>query len=312
MFSGPLVALLGATGAVRDYALLYLRISLFGVPATLVVLAGTGYLRGLQDTTTPLVVALVSAIANLVLELWLIFGLGFGLGASALATVLAQMGSAAVYVWWVRRAVRRHQVRLLPHGATLGRLAVVGRDLFVRTAALRGSLLVATAVATRLGTVALAAHQIAFEIWSFLALALDAVAIAGQALIGRYLGAGDVGSARRSGRRMLEWGVGAGVALGLITLALHTVVPRAVHRRSRGRRGVRLPPGVRGRDPAAERRWCSCSTACSSGPATCASWPGPWPCRSSPSSRARWPCSPWAAASAGCGPRWSCSWPCGS
>ncbi len=226
VFSGPLVALLGATGAVRHYALLYLRISLFGIPATLIVLAGTGYLRGLQDTTTPLVVALVSASANLVLELWLIFGLGFGLGASALSTVVAQVGSAIVYIWWVRRAVRRHQVRLLPHGATLGRLAVVGRDLFVRTAALRGSLLVATAVATRLGTVALAAHQIAFEIWSFLALALDAVAIAGQALIGRYLGAGDVASARRSGRRMLEWGVGAGFVLGLATLALHTVAPR--------------------------------------------------------------------------------------
>jgi len=226
IFSGPLVAVLGATGAVRDYALVYLRVSLFGVPATLIVLAGTGYLRGLQDTTTPLVVAVASAVGNLVLELVLIYGFGYGLGASALSTVLAQIGSAALYIWWVHRAVRQHQVRLLPHGATLGRLAVVGRDLFVRTAALRGSLLVATAVATRIGTVALAAHQIAFEIWSFLALALDAVAIAGQALIGRYLGAGDVASARRSGRRMLEWGVGAGVALGLVTLALHLVAPR--------------------------------------------------------------------------------------
>lgn len=226
VFSGPLVALLGATGAVRANALVYLRISLFGVPATLVVLAGTGYLRGLQDTLTPLVVAVVSAGANLVLELVWIYGFGFGLGASALATVVAQIGSALVYVVWVHRAVRQHEVRLMPHGATLGRLAVVGRDLFVRTAALRGSLLVATAVATRMGTVALAAHQIAFEIWSFLALALDAIAIAGQALIGRYLGAEDVASARRSGRRMIEWGVGAGIVLGLATAAVHTVVPR--------------------------------------------------------------------------------------
>ena len=226
VLAAPLVALLGATGDVAEYALLYLRISLFGVPATLIVLAGTGYLRGLQDTTTPLVVAVVSALANLALELFLIYGLGYGIGASAFATVLAQVGSAALYVWWVHRAVRQHQVQLMPHGATLRRLGIVGRDLFVRTAALRGSLLVATAVATRLGTVALAAHQIAFEIWSFLALALDAVAIAGQALIGRYLGAGDVVSARRSGRRMLEWGVGAGIGLGLVTLALHSLAPR--------------------------------------------------------------------------------------
>ena len=108
---------------------------------------------------------------------------------------------------------------------TLRRLAVVGGDLFVRTAALRGSFLVATAVAARLGTVALAAHQIAFEIWNFLALTLDAIAIAGQALIGRYLGAGDVASARRSGRRMIEWGVGAGIVLGVATFALRTVLP---------------------------------------------------------------------------------------
>ncbi len=225
IFAVPLVELLGATGAVRDNALVYLRISLFGVPATLVVLAGTGYLRGLQDTTTPLVVAVVSSVGNLVLEVVLIYGLGFGIGASAWATVVAQIGAATVYVIWVGRAVRSHSVRLGPHGATLRRLAVVGGDLFVRTAALQGSFLVATAVAARLGTVALAAHQIAFQIWSFLALTLDAIAIAGQALIGRYLGAGDEASARRSGRRMLEWGVVAGVVLGVATLALRTVLP---------------------------------------------------------------------------------------
>ena len=85
---------------------------------------------------------------------------------------------------------------------------MVGRDLFLRTAALRGSLLLATAVATRIGTVDVAAHQIAFEIWSFLALVLDALAIAGQSMIGRFLGAGSAVEARAAGRRLLEWGVG--------------------------------------------------------------------------------------------------------
>ncbi len=220
-----LVRALGATGAVETNALIYLRISLIGIPGQLVVLAGTGYLRGLQDTRTPLLVALASAVGNLALELVLIYGLGFGIGASALSTVLAQLGSAVVYVWWVRRAVRRHQVRLAPHGPTLARLAVVGGDLFVRTAALRGALVMSTAVATRLGPVALAAHQIAFQIWNLLALALDAIAIAGQALIGRFLGARDQAAARRAGRRMLEWGLGAGVVFGLVTLGTRTLVP---------------------------------------------------------------------------------------
>ena len=221
----PLVRALGATGAVAEYALLFLRLSLLGIPAQLVVLAGTGYLRGLQDTRTPLVVSVVSAAGNLALEVVLIYGLGFGLGASAVSTVLAQVGSAVVYVIWVRRAVRHHEVRLAPHGPTLRRLAVVGGDLFVRTAALRGALVVSTAVATRLGAVALAAHQIAFQIWNLLALCLDAVAIAGQALIGRFLGARDVVTARAAGRRMLEWGLTAGVAFGLVTFALRGVLP---------------------------------------------------------------------------------------
>ena len=152
--------------------------------------------------------------------------MGFGIGASALSTVVAQWTSAAMYVLWVARAVRRHEVPLGPHGRTLRRLAVVGRDLFLRTAALRGSLLLATAVATRIGTVDVAAHQIAFEIWSFLALVLDALAIAGQSMIGRFLGAGSAVEARVAGRRLLEWGAGAGVVLGVVVLVLRPLLPQ--------------------------------------------------------------------------------------
>ena len=223
--SGPLLTLLGATGQVRDQAAIYLHMSLLGVPAMLVVLAGTGYLRGLQDTRTPLYVSLGSATVNLALELVLIPGLGFGIGASALSTVIAQWLSAALYAGWVARAVRLHEVPLGPHARTLRRLAVVGRDLFLRTAALRGSLLLATAVATRIGTVDVAAHQIAFEIWSFLALVLDALAIAGQSMIGRFLGAGTPQEARAAGRRLLEWGVAAGAALAVAVMVLRPWLP---------------------------------------------------------------------------------------
>jgi putative MATE family efflux protein len=224
-FAVPLVELLGATGEVRTNALVYLRISLLGFPATLVVLAGVGYLRGLQDTRTPLVVAVASATFNLVFEVVLVFGLGFGIGASALSTVIAQWGAATVYVVWVARAVRRHEVLLRPDGASLRRLAVVGRDLFIRTAALRAAFVISTAVAARIGAVDLAAHQIALEIWSFLALVLDAIAIAGQAITGRLLGAGAVTEARAAGRRMIVWGLVAGTVFGVAIFALRTVLP---------------------------------------------------------------------------------------
>jgi Na+-driven multidrug efflux pump len=93
----------------------------------------------------------------------------------------------------------------------------------VRTATLRAALLLTTYVATAIGTAAVAAHQVAFTIWLFLSLALDAVAIAGQAIVGRYLGAGDAAGARSATRRMVEWGVAAGVLLGLVVVALRAL-----------------------------------------------------------------------------------------
>jgi len=220
-----LVGLMGAEGAARTHALLYLRLSLLGVPALLIVLAGTGYLRGLQDTRTPLAVAIGTGALNLVLEVALVYGLGWGLAASALTTVVAQYVAAWIYLRQIGRAARGYGVDLAPHPASLRRLGSVGRDLLVRTAALRAALLVATAVATRLGTVDVAAHQIAFEVWNLFALVLDAIAIAGQAIVGRSLGAGDATAARGAGRRMIEWGVAAGVVAGLVLFALHTVLP---------------------------------------------------------------------------------------
>ncbi len=213
------VDLLGASRAVRPNALVYLRISLAGAPFVLVALAGAGYLRGTQDTVTTLAIAAGSNVANLVLELVLIYGLGRGIGASATATVVAQVGAAGVYLALVVRHARAGGVALRPDVARLRGLLSVARALFVRTASLLLALALATAVAARLGVVALGAHQIAFQVWSFLALVLDAIAIAGQAMIGRLLGAGDADGARAAGRRMVGWGVVVGVVVGVAIAA---------------------------------------------------------------------------------------------
>ncbi len=218
-------ALGGDDPAVRHNALVYLRISLVGLPAMLVMLAGVGYLRGLQDTRRPFWVAMGSAVANLVLEVVLIYGFGFGIGASALSTVVAQSAAAAVFVWWIRKAVAAHGVSMRPNTAVIRRLALAGADLFMRTAALRAGLTVTVAVAARIGTDDLAAHQIAFEVWTTLALGLDAIAIAGQALIGRELGAHRPQRARALGWRMVGWGVAAGTLVGVVVLAALPVLP---------------------------------------------------------------------------------------
>jgi putative MATE family efflux protein len=214
--AAPLVHAFAASPAVADHALTYVRIGLFGVPPMLVVMAATGVLRGLQDTRTPLVVAAVGFAANVLLNLVLVYPAGLGMAGSALGTVLAQTGMAAAFCAVVLRGAREHGAAVRPDGPGIRAAATSGVPLLVRTLTLRAVLVVATAVASRLGDVPLAAHQVAFTIWTFLALALDAIAIAGQAIVGRCLGAGDADGARAATRRMIDWGVVVGVLFGLL------------------------------------------------------------------------------------------------
>jgi len=225
--AGPLVRGFGATGAAAGYAETYLRISALGLPAVLLTYAAVGWMRGRQDTRTPLLVAVISALANLVLEVVLILGLGYGVGASAASTVLVQWAAVGVYLLALGREARALRVGLRPLPAAVGRLARVGLDLLIRTLALRLALTSATAVAARLGAAEVGAHQIAFELWNTLALALDAVAIAAQALVGRLLGAGDTAGAKAATRRMVGLGLAFGVLVGLLLLAFRGLLPHA-------------------------------------------------------------------------------------
>ncbi|MFF7279317.1 MATE family efflux transporter [Streptomyces griseorubiginosus] len=221
-----IVELFGASDTAAPYATTYLRISALGIPAMLVVLASTGVLRGLQDTKTPLYVAVAGFVANAVLNAGLVYGADLGIAGSAWGTVIAQCGMAAAYLVVVVRGARRHGASLRPDAAGIRASAQAGVPLLVRTLSLRAILMIATAVAARLGDADIAAHQIILSLWSLLAFALDAIAIAGQAIIGRYLGAGDTDGARQACRRMVEWGITVGVALGvLVVLARPLLLP---------------------------------------------------------------------------------------
>ncbi|WP_190082965.1 MATE family efflux transporter [Streptomyces longisporoflavus] len=221
-----LVELFGASDTAAPYAITYLRISSLGIPAMLVVLAATGVLRGLQDTKTPLYVAIGGFVANGLLNVGLVYGADLGIAGSAWGTVIAQCAMAAVYLFVVVRGARRHGASLRPDAAGIRACAQAGAPLLVRTLSLRAILMIATAVAARLGDADVAAHQIILSLWNLTAFALDAIAIAGQAIIGRYLGANDARGARDACRRMVQWGIGAGVVLGaVIVLARPLFIP---------------------------------------------------------------------------------------
>lgn len=220
-----LMRLLQAEPDVETFGVRYLRVSVFGFPAMLLVLAGVGYLRGLKDTRRPLIVAVLTAIGNLVLELILVFGFGFGVGASALSTVIFQWVAAGLYLWWIGSAARDHDVGWVPDTTTLSALGRDGFDLFIRTSALRASFIVAAAVAASIGTPELGAHEIAFSLFAFTALALDAIAIAGQAMVGTLLGARDAAGALRVGRRLTAWGLALGVIATVVVVAARPWLP---------------------------------------------------------------------------------------
>jgi putative MATE family efflux protein len=219
LLAAPLIVdAMGASDAVRPHALTYLRIGLLGAVPMLLSLAGTGYLRGLQDTRTPLVIAVGANVLNLGLEVLLVYGLDGGIAGSAWGTVIAQVAAAAAYLLVVGRNVRAARASVRPNRGYIRSAAVMGSQLTIRTASLLSAFLVTAAIAARIGDVQVAAHQIAFQLWFFLALALDAVAIAAQAIVGRYLGAADPVATRRVSNRMLEWGVISGCGAASLLL----------------------------------------------------------------------------------------------
>jgi putative MATE family efflux protein len=226
LFAGPLIDLLGGSTNSGPLAERYLRLSAIGLPMALVALAGQGHLRGVGDLRTPLVIVASAQLANVVLEVLFVYGFDWGLDGSAIGTVLAQAGMGVAFAALLLRA-GGPGVDRRPAPALIRPLVRISWELFLRSAALLAAFLTASAVLARVGESSLAAHQIAFGIFIFIALVLDAVAIAAQVLVGRALGAGDVAGAIAAGRRTIRWSLGFSVLVGAVLLALHDVLPHA-------------------------------------------------------------------------------------
>ena len=219
--AGPLTrALAGGESDVAAAAAAWLRIAALGAPGILLTMAGNGWLRGVQDTRRPMRYVLTANLISAVVCPVLVYSAGLGLAGSAIANVAAQLVGGALFV---RALVAEHQP-LAPQPRVLRRQLAVSGDLLIRGAAFQACFLSAASVAARIGTAALGAHQIALQLWFFCALALDAVAIAAQSLVGAALGAGNPSAARsvavRVGRIGTVCGLGFAVVIGAGATAL--------------------------------------------------------------------------------------------
>lgn len=220
----PVVALFGGSGETAALAERYLRISALGLPAALIALAGQGWLRGMGDLRTPLLIVVAAQVANALLEVWFVYGLDLGLDGSAAGTVIAQLAMGAAFTWLLLRSPASSR---RPRRGLMQPLVRISGELFVRSAALLAAFATASAVIARIGEASLAAHQIAMGLFVFAALVLDAIAIAAQVLVGRALGGGDAGGAHAVGLRALAWSLAAGCLFGALLLVLASVLPQA-------------------------------------------------------------------------------------
>jgi putative MATE family efflux protein len=221
----PLVSLMGGQGETAEYAVTYLRIAAIGLPAAFLALGGQGYLRGISDLRTPLVIIVAGNVVNVVLEVLFVYGFDWGIEGSAWGTAIAQLLMGAMFVVVILRGLTRREAR--PELVLARRVLSLGKWIFIRTTALMAAFVLAGAVATRFGDASIGAHQVAFQLWVFLALVLDSIAIAGQIIVGRELGSGDSSRAYAASERMIWLSVALGGAFALVMLGLGGVLPQA-------------------------------------------------------------------------------------
>ncbi len=237
---GPIVRAFGASADAAPDAALYLRISAVGLPFLLCTAPALNYLRGLQDTRTPLLITVAANVVNIVLEVVLVYGFHSGIAGSAWGTVIAQILAFTAYcVIVVPRIARTHAARR-PRTRDAREIGRLGGYMLVRTVALTAAVTGSTAIAARMSDIDVAAHQVVLQLWLLSALALDAIAIAGIALIGKRVGEDDASGADRAARRMIRYGVWMGVIIGVLMLATRQWLPliftgdRAVQQAAQG------------------------------------------------------------------------------
>ena len=224
ILAGPLTRLLaGGANEIQHAAESWFRIAVVGLPGVLLVLAGNGWMRGVQRTREPVVIVLAANALSAVLSPVLVYPMDLGLNGSAIANLAAQLVGAALFL----RALRRAADGVRPNVATMRAQLIVGRDLIVRSAAFQVAFLTAAGVAARMGTAQIAAHQIGLQLWEFTALLLDSFAIAAQSLVGAALGGEDAAAARHLAWQVARWGLWAGFGFAVVYAAGWWLIPQA-------------------------------------------------------------------------------------
>lgn len=228
-FADSIFKLYGAEDIVLDYSIEYYEIRVFGLPFTLFVFAIFGTFRGLQNTFYPMIVAILGAVLNIGLDWILVYGIdGFipamQIKGAAYASVISQITMALVSIVLMLKKTNFSLRLVFPLNKEIPRLIKMVLDLFLRTVALNAALIFAVYKATSYGTDSLAAYGIGIQLWFFGAFFIDGYSSAGNMLSGRLLGAKEYDTLLLLGKRLLKYGLIAGVSLTLIGSILYNYI----------------------------------------------------------------------------------------
>ncbi|SDJ17823.1 putative efflux protein, MATE family [Frankineae bacterium MT45] len=224
LLAHPAVALLAGSRhdpVVAEAAESWFRIAVLGLPGVLLVLAGNGWMRGVQETRKPVRIVLIANAVSALLCPILVYPAGLGLRGSAIANVTGQVVGAVLFL----QALRASTTSTKPQWRVMRLQTRLGRDLLVRSIGFQIAFLSAAAVAARMGTAQIAAHQIGLQLWEFSALVLDSFAIAAQSLVGAALGASAAALARRTAWQVGRYGLIAGFGFAALMAAGWYLIP---------------------------------------------------------------------------------------
>ena len=212
--------LMSATDEVEDLSRIYFGICVWGAPAVLGLYSFSGWFIGMQNSRFPMWISIMQNLVNIVISLALVYGLGYKVEGVAAGTVVAQYAGLvmAVYFWYRFYADKAGRVawRSLWEKGSVWRFFQVNRDIFLRTLCLVAVTTFFTSSGAAQGNLTLAANALMMQFFLLFSYVMDGFAYAGEALAGRYMGAGDAKRFRQTVRGLFRWGVSWAILFTLI------------------------------------------------------------------------------------------------
>lgn len=205
---------------VQRLATLYFRICIWGAPAMLGLYGFAGWFIGMQNSRFPMYIAITQNVVNIAASLCFVFGLGMKVEGVALGTLIAQYaGFFMALLLWLRyygQLRKRICWQGLWQRQAMRRFFQVNRDIFLRTLCLVAVTLFFTSAGAAQGEVVLAVNTLLMQLFTLFSYIMDGFAYAGEALAGRYIGAGNRPELHRTVRRLFGWGIGLSAAFTLL------------------------------------------------------------------------------------------------